>query len=225
MEDLREAVDALDHYLDAVELVRASFDTLPGREEREQSPGEEASTTSTLTPEAWSGQPSVSHPASSVSHPEKGPTFPRFRDRATGLYTRAGFDAVTEGELKRCARHSRLFSLLLIQPSGPAGLDLPGAAKTVRGALRASDLVGSEGGQLLLIGLPETSTADTREIAARLVAALEAEGAWDAGGRLGVSTRATNGGSVSDLIDSARSQLMLTSERVLTDVSPAGYEP
>lgn len=222
MEALRQAVDALDHYLDAAELVRTSFDALARRKGPEPLFQEEAAPTRALAPEAWSAHPSPSPPASTIDDPDegdRGPMFPRFRDRSTGLYTRAGFDAVAEGELKRCTRHSRLFSVLLIKLSGAAGVDLAGAAKTVRTGLRASDPVGSEGGRLLLIGLPETATADARAIGRRLADALEVEGAWDADGRLGVSTPTTNGASVSGLIESARSQLVFAPERVPTEIS------
>jgi GGDEF domain-containing protein len=187
MEDLREAVDALGHYLDAAQLVRTATEV------------------PSLAPEAWSSPPEQARFQAEVERPGvDDPGFRRFRDRATGLYTRAGFEAIAEGELKRCVRHSREFSLLLIRLSKAAEADVRGAAGAVRNGLRASDPVGYSGSRLLLIGLPETSEEESRAISRRLVKALETRGVWGDGAHTGLASRTNDGESLSGLIEAAR---------------------
>jgi GGDEF domain-containing protein len=143
------------------------------------------------------------------------PRYPPFRDQDTGLHSREGFDAVASGELKRCRRYERTFSLLLLQlpERDPDGLRR--AAGVVRRSLRESDLAGRHVDRTLAVALPETSLDETRRVARRLVSGLERVGAWSEEARLGIAGHPIDGETLLALFDTARGQLSLLSNAVL----------
>ena len=102
--------------------------------------------------------------------------FVPYRDAFTGLYNREGFDTLAGAELKRCRRYSRSFGLLMIETRATDLAELRGAIATLRSLLRGYDLVSRYSDRRLVVGLPETDDAETRQIAARLLRALEVDG-------------------------------------------------
>ncbi len=149
--------------------------------------------------------------------------FPPFRDQDTGLHSRAGFDAIASGELKRCRRHGRTLSLLLIQ-LGVRDLEgLVRAAAVVHRELRESDLAGRHIDRTLAVVLPETPVEVARGVAARLVAAFDEAGAWGEEGRIGIAALPVDGETLMALLDTARGELALPSAVVL-DPTRVRYE-
>ncbi len=149
--------------------------------------------------------------------------FPPFRDQDTGLHSRAGFDAIASGELKRCRRHGRTLSLLLIQ-LGVRDLEgLVRAAAVVHRELRESDLAGRHIDRTLAVVLPETPVEVARGVAARLVAAFDEAGAWGEEGRIGIAALPVDGETLTALLDTARGELALPSAVVL-DPTRVRYE-
>jgi GGDEF domain-containing protein len=193
MEDLREAVGALDHYLDAAEVVRKA--------------------TPANVPAAWASPEkravSVEREPAPAPRDVTGqqPAFPPFRDQTTGLHTRAGFEAIAGGALKRCARHAHPFALLMVRLSATPVSDLRTAGMITQSGLRASDCVAAEHPRTLLIGLPETSTEAARSVGERLVAALQTGEFRDMDLRLGLANRSVDGETLESLIGAAHSRL------------------
>ncbi len=149
--------------------------------------------------------------------------YPGFRDQDTGLHSRAGFDAIVSGELKRCRRHGRTLSLLLIQ-LGVRDLEgLARAAAVVRRELRESDLSGRHVDRTLAVVLPETPVEVARGVAARLVGAFEQAGVWGEEGRIGIAGLPVDGDTLPALFDTARGELALPSAVVL-DPTRIRYE-
>ena len=156
-------------------------------------------------------------------HEDSGtPRYPPFRDQDTGLHSREGFDAVASGELKRCRRYERTFSLLLLQLTERDIDGLRRAAGVVRRSLRESDLAGRHVDRTLAVALPETSLEEARGVARRLVSGLERVGAWSEEGHLGIAGHPFDGETLLALFDTARGQLSLASNAVLY---PSSREP
>jgi GGDEF domain-containing protein len=132
--------------------------------------------------------------------------FAPYRDAFTGLYNRAGFDALAGAELKRCRRYSRDFGLLLleVQPSDLA--DLRRTLATLQSLLRGYDLLSRYADRLVVVGLPETDAVETRRIAARLLRALESSN-QEAVRRLSYALMPDDGASLSALIERAEGRL------------------
>lgn len=210
MEALRESVDALGHVLDAAELLRGAVG--PGEDPRR---AYIPNAVSSLIPSAWA----IPEPQAEVA--EAG--FAPFRDQLTGLHSREGFDAVAGGELKRCARHGRVFSLVLLKLSAGDPSVFQRAAGRLRRSLRASDLVGREGDRNLVIALPETGGGDARAIARRIVPQLETAGAWGKDSRVGLGAHPQHGESLGELLEAARTESMAIPGAGKTDTPGGGY--
>lgn len=165
------------------------------------------------------GAPSVARPDRPPPGPapdgDGPPRFPPFRDQETGLHSREGFDAVASGELKRCGRHERAFSLLVLQLPARRGEPLRRAALTIRRNLRESDAAGRHVERTFVVALPETSVEGARLVSRRLVTALEAAGTWDEEGRIGIATHPMDGDTLLSLLDTARGQLAFSPRTVL----------
>jgi GGDEF domain-containing protein len=132
--------------------------------------------------------------------------FAPYRDAFTGLYNRAGFDALAGAELKRCRRYSRDFGLLLLEVQ-PVDLgDLRATLATIQALLRGYDLLSRYSDRLVVVGLPETDAAETRRIAARLLRAME-ESNQLAVRRLSYALMPDDGASLSILLDRAEERL------------------
>lgn len=150
------------------------------------------------------------------------PRYPPFRDQETGLHSREGFDAVASGELKRCRRYERTFSLLLLQLTERDPDGLRRAAGVVRRSLRESDLAGRHVDRTLAVALPETSLDNTRRVARRLVSGLERVGAWSEEARVGIAGHPIDGETLLALFDTAQGQLSLPTPAILY---PSSREP
>lgn len=152
------------------------------------------------------GGPVVPAPSSVPAAPGEHVRFAPYRDAFTGLYNRAGFDALAGAELKRCRRYSRDFGLLLleVQPSDLA--DLRATLGTLQSLLRGYDLLSRYADRLVVVGLPETDAAETRRIAARLLRALESSN-QEAVRRLSYALMPDDGASLSALIERAEGRL------------------
>jgi len=142
--------------------------------------------------------------------------YPPFRDQVTGLHSREGFDAVASGELKRCRRHGRVFSLVLLQLPGADGDGLRRAANAVSAAIRESDLAGRQIDRTLAVALPEAPPNEARIVAERIIGHCEGVGVWGSGSRVALVTHPTHGETLVHLIDAARAQLTLPARRVLS---------
>jgi hypothetical protein len=163
--------------------------------------------------------PSTPAPTPGAIHEGGSPRYPPFRDQDTGLHSREGFDAVASGELKRCRRYERTFSLLLLQlpERDPDGLRR--AAGVVRRSLRESDLAGRHVDRTLAVALPETGLDETRRVARRLVSGLERVGGWTEEARLGIAGHPFDGETLLALFDTARGQLSLPGNAILYPTS------
>ncbi|MGH7541895.1 MAG: GGDEF domain-containing protein, partial [Gemmatimonadota bacterium] len=146
---------------------------------------------------------------------ERSPRFPPFRDQETGLHSREGFDAVASGELKRCRRYDRVYSILMLQLPVDESEALRRAAGVVRRSLRESDLVGRHVDRTLAVALPETSVEPARRVSRRLVTRLDEAAAWGDEGRIGIATHPVDGETLLALLDTARGQLALPADWVL----------
>lgn len=132
--------------------------------------------------------------------------FAPYRDAFTGLYNRAGFDALAGAELKRCRRYGRDFGLLLLEVQPVDLVDLRATLATLESLLRGYDLLSRYSDRLVVVGLPETDAAETRRIAARLLRALE-ESNQLAVRRLSYALMPDDGASLSVLLKSAEERL------------------
>lgn len=132
--------------------------------------------------------------------------FAPYRDAFTGLYNRAGFDALAGAELKRCRRYSRDFGLLVLEVQPVDLEDLRATLATLQSLLRGYDLLSRYSDRLVVVGLPETDAAETRRIAARLLRALE-ESKQDAVRRLSYALMPDDGVSLSNLLERAEERL------------------
>lgn len=132
--------------------------------------------------------------------------FAPYRDAFTGLYNRAGFDALAGAELKRCRRYSRDFGLLLLEVHPVDLTDLRETLATLESLLRGYDLLSRYSDRLVVVGLPETDAAETRRIAARLLRALE-ESKQVAVRRLSYALMPDDGASLSILLERAEDRL------------------
>ncbi len=212
LDALREAVDALSSYLDAAEFVRRARGGPAGVPTPVAAP--------VPTPVAAPVQAGA--PRERVPLPSS-PRFAPFRDPDTGLLSREGFEHMAAGELKRCARHRRVFSLLLLRPAPLPDGRLLRLSDVLRAHLRASDLLGRDSAGTLAIALPETPAEEAREIARRLLARLGAERLWGAEDRLGVATHPTEGDTLAGLLEAARRGLALPQQQVLAGERGDGY--
>ncbi|MFQ5530160.1 MAG: diguanylate cyclase domain-containing protein [Gemmatimonadota bacterium] len=132
--------------------------------------------------------------------------FAPYRDAFTGLYNRAGFDALAGAELKRCRRYSRDFGLLLLEVQPVDLVDLRATLATLQSLLRGYDLLSRYADRLVVVGLPETDAAETRRIAARLLRAME-ESNQVAVRRLSYALMPDDGASLSALLKRAEDRL------------------
>lgn len=142
--------------------------------------------------------------------------FPAFRDQNTGLFTREGFDALASGELKRCRRYERPFSLLLLQLDVADREPLRSAAATVRRSLRESDLAGRHVDRTFALALAETQLSDARVVARRVIGSLQDTGVWGTGARVGVAGHPIDGDTLPSLFEVARGQLSRSVTEVLS---------
>lgn len=140
-------------------------------------------------------------------------------DSLTGLLTRRAFWAEASRELERASRHTRAFSLLVMdidhfkRINDTFGHDagdraLRAAARIAQNELRGVDILGRLGGEELIAALPDTASPGAVEVAERLRQAIAA-GDLIGDGRtrvtisIGVATaRSTNSG-VDDLVKRA----------------------
>lgn len=182
-----------------------------------------AAATESPRPPAEAGSPALRgmfDPTGTQDGPAR--RYPPFRDQDTGLHSREGFDAVASGELKRCRRYERTFSLLLLQLPERDVAGLRRAAGVIRRSLRESDLAGRHVDRTLAVALTETGLDETRGVARRLVSGLERAGAWSEEARLGIAGHPVDGETLLALFDTARGQLSLPSRSVL---NPSSGEP
>ena len=148
--------------------------------------------------------------------------FPPYRDQATGLPSREGFDATASGELKRCRRYDRTLSLMLFQLALAGPDELRSAGSAIRRTLRESDLVGRHVDRTFAVSLPETSLSDARSVAWRVIENLRRSGAWGDACRLGLAGHPLDGDTLLSLLEVARGQL----SRPVADVlGPSGRRP
>jgi len=160
-------------------------------------------------------------PDSEPAQPER--RYPAFRDGVTGLLSREGFEWIASGELKRCARHGRVFTILLLQLCPVDPDTLPRTAEVVRRALRGSDVAGREGERAVVVALPETAQREARAVGERLIAELEGAGVWRREGRIGMAAYPTHGETVWSLLETARGKLSLPVGNVLQRGGDGGY--
>jgi len=146
---------------------------------------------------------------------QSGPSFPVFRDQETGLFSREGFDAVASGELKRCRRYERPFSLVLVQLGVGRVERLQPAAATLRRALRESDLAGRHVDRTFVVALAETPLSEARIVARRIIRSLDRTGSWGDAARVGVAGHPIDGDTLPSLFDVGRGQLALPVTEVL----------
>ena len=132
--------------------------------------------------------------------------FAPYRDAFTGLYNRAGFDALAGAELKRCRRYGRDFGLLLLEVQPVDLVDLRAILATLESLLRGYDLLSRYSVRLVVVGLPEKDAAETPRIAARLLRALE-ESNQVAVRRLSYALMPDDGASLSVLLERAEERL------------------
>lgn len=132
--------------------------------------------------------------------------FAPYRDAFTGLYNRAGFDALAGAELKRCRRYARDFGLLLLEIQPIDLADLRATLATLQSLLRGYDLLSRYSDRLVVVGLPETDAAETRRIAARLLRAME-ESKQMAVRRLSYALMPDDGASLSTILERAEERL------------------
>ena len=103
-------------------------------------------------------------------------------DVLTNVYSRRWWFEQTSTELSRCIRYGRTFSLLAIDLDffkqvndrfGHEGGDrlLQQFADMLRRECRQSDIIGRLGGEEFAVLVPETTLADAKHVAARIVAA------------------------------------------------------
>jgi hypothetical protein len=160
-------------------------------------------------------EPLVSTAPSPSVAPTVEPVYPPFRDQATGLFTREGFDAAASGELKKCRRHERPFAILLLQLGVREDEALRKAATTIRRVVRESDLAGRHVDRTFAIGLSEAAISDARLVAGRIIETLEGGGAWGSAGRIGLAGYPVDGETLPGLLEVARGQLSLLVTEVL----------
>ena len=226
LDRLGRSIEALhDHLRASCLLVEAgsaglaSEDVAPAGSRR---PAEPSGSTTLRPPIEPEPLPSRRPPELSGVPENESPRYPPFRDQDTGLHSREGFDAVASGELKRCRRYERTFSLLLLQlpERDPDGLRR--AAGVVRRSLRESDLAGRHVDRTLAVALPETTLDNARRVARRLVSGLERVGGWTEEARLGIAGHPFDGETLLALFDTARGQLSLSGNAILY---PSSREP
>jgi len=257
MDGLREAVDALGHYLDALDLLRGAGIAIeaPGHGDRPRRPTAatgsappadarplaagprlEPARSLDLEPNAdgalsraADGPPSPDRPPRTADGPpetggaESSPPFPAFRDQVTGLLSREGFEWIASGELKRCARHGRVFTILLLQIGADDDELVRRASDVLRRVLRGSDVAGREDARALVVALPETAQREARAVAERLIEQLEGSSAWSREGRVGMAGYPTHGETVWSLLETARGKLSLPVGNVLQRGGDGGY--
>ncbi|MFQ5888908.1 MAG: hypothetical protein ACE5JR_02525 [Gemmatimonadota bacterium] len=130
-----------------------------------------------------------------------------YRDPATGMYDREGFDATAGAELKRCRRYGRPFGLLLLRLA-PSGLeDLRRRLRVVNAELREYDILARHADRNVVVGLPESGSEQTRLVGRRIEAALRAVGRWGAEDRWAAACLPDDGSSLSALTWAASARL------------------
>jgi GGDEF domain-containing protein len=204
LESLRVAVEALDTYLDILQVLRnadpkARTPPQPRPESRDIGGDVPA-------PAAWSEGPAGGTPAPIESRPSPA-RFPPFRDQATGLLSRDGFNAGVNAEVRRSGRYSRSMTVLVLRLGGADGEEVNRAGVALRRGLRASDLVGRDGDRSLLVALPETDEVEAAGVAARAIRLLTLADGWDTDSAVGLSAYPVDGETPAALLDRARRRL------------------
>lgn len=202
LESLRVAVEALDAYLDILQVLRGGTGEVSSARGR----AEDEPLTRVAAPAAWSVEAAGPVPAAPANRPPPS-RFPPFRDQATGLLSREGFDAGVEAEVRRCSRHSRPLTVLVLRLGEASGAGVGKAGVALGRGLRASDLVGRDGDRTLLVALPETDEVAATEVAARAIRVLTLADAWDGDSGAGLSAYPVDGETPAALLDRARRRL------------------
>lgn len=235
LNDLQEAVGALQAHLRTLDVLERA---------RSASHAPTTTTTTTTTGRPQGPPPAATAPVLPAPSPatvapltepvaerrpmpgDEPPTpadYEPFRDQDTGLHSRAGFDAVAGGELKRCRRYGRVFSLILLQLEASDLDTLRRAANALRTATRESDLVGRHIDRTLAVALPETQSNEGRLVAERIIRHLEGVGAWGAEARIGLVTHPAHGETLIHLAEAAREQFRHSPAEVLAAPERRGW--
>jgi len=200
MERLREAVDALAHTLAALRLLRDANGAPAAEPGPDVAPGHRAGETR-RAPIPWDDPP----PRGEIraAPPSETPAFAPFRDQVTGLHSWAGFESVASGELRRCLRRDRSFTILRLRPgTGDPGA-LRAVAQRLRNRVRASDHIGYQADRGFMLALAETAREEAVALSRRLVDVLRDAGGSDAERLMGLATYPEDGDSVAALLDAA----------------------
>lgn len=221
---LREAIAALDGYRAGVAFAKGAARELVAATPAPPEPESPSPPTPDVETETWSHGVELLEPVIGATHEPNGGSpapdaerdYPPFRDQVTGLHSREGFDAVASGELKRCRRYGRVFSLVLLQlpDADPEGLRR--AANAVNAAIRESDLAGRQLDRTLAVALPEAPPNEARIVAERIIGHCEGVGVWDLASRVALVTHPAHGETLAHLLDAARTQLMQPGRQVLS---------
>ncbi len=231
LNDLQEAVDALEMHLrtlDVLERARSASHAPPttiGPPVGDPSPAAEAAVLPAPSPApvAPLTEPVAERRPMPGDEPPTLADYEPFRDQDTGLHSRAGFDAVAGGELKRCRRYGRVFSLILLQLEASDLDTLRRAANALRTATRESDLVGRHIDRTLAVALPETQSNEGRLVAERIIRHLEGVGAWGAEARIGLVSHPAHGETLIHLAEAARDQFRHSPAAVLAAPERRGW--
>ncbi len=200
LESLRVAVEALDAYLDVLQVLRG------GTPAAGSGAADDESRPQVAAPAAWSGEAVEPTPETPANRPPPS-RFPPFRDQATGLLSRDGFDAGVDAEVRRCSRHSRPLTVLVLRLGEASGADVGKAGVALRRGLRASDLVGRDGDRSLLVALPETDEVEAAGVVSRVTRVLTLADAWHGNSGAGLSAYPIDGETPDALLDRARRRL------------------
>ncbi len=96
-------------------------------------------------------------------------------DPETGLLDRDGFMSRLGQELSRARRYARPLTMAVLRPPGNQPDGLRAVAAHLRGALRASDVLGHLGEGLFVLALPECTVPEAEASLARVLPLVEAE--------------------------------------------------
>ncbi len=205
-------MSALEHHLEALALLKnAEADTSPAVPAEDPGAEEPPQQPVVLPHPPPQAEPASNSEAETVAADGYAP----FRDQVTGLHSREGFDVIAGGELKRCRRYGRVFSLALFHLPAADTATFRRAANAVAAATRESDLIGRHVDRTLAVALPETPPTEVRLVAERIIQHLEGVGAWDEECRVGLVTHPAHGETLLHLLDAGRAQLSQPTQQVL----------